>query len=425
MSSRGRKPRSLKEPNHLLRLEREKRGWSQSRLAGEIGTDSSTVSRWERGERGVDFVFQEKLCLLFGKDAIELGFTHLISASNVQLETPQIDEIEAQDMNKSRRDFIKEAVSIALWERLSAALKKPAYVDETLITELKNITESYWSMRANISSHSLLKNVTSHLDSIIELLQYSYTEEIRKPLCSLAGTAAQLLGQMAFDMKDHTSAREYYKVSIEAAQEANDAALYASALGRMSFLFLENNQPEETLTLLEKSHKLAKLSATNVTSAWLFAIEAEAYASMNSSSNQTTACLKALDQAEQAINQTATTTDPYKTGFNRSRLAGYKGVCFVRLNQPEAAISSLNEALSTAGYSSLRRRSRILTDIATAYVLQAEVEEGCKFAHQALDLTQQTKSAMVLQRIHKFRTHVEPWREVQAVKDLDQKLLFF
>lgn len=208
----------------------------------------------------------------------------------------------------------------------------------------------------------------------------------------------------------------------EAAQEANDAALYASALGRMSFLSLENNRPEETLTLLEKSHKLAKLGQTYVTSAWLFAIEAEAYACM---SNQTTACLKALDQAEQEINQTATTTDPYKTGFNRSRLAGYKGVCFVRLNQPEAAISSLNEALSTAGYTSLRRRSRILTDIATAYVLQGEVEEGCKFAHQALDLTQQTKSAMVLQRIHKFRAHVEPWKEAQAVKDLDQKLLFF
>lgn len=424
MSNRGRKPRNLKEPNHLLRLEREKRGWSQSRLAGEIGTDSSTVSRWERGERGVDFIFQEKLCLLFEKDAIELGFTQQISSSNVQLDTPQINEIEAQDMNKSRRDFIKEAMSIALWERLSTALKKPAYVDETLITELKNITESYWNLRANISSHSLIKNVTSHLDSIIELLQYSYAEEIRKPLCSLAGTAAQLLGQMSFDMKDHTSAREYYKVSIEAAQEANDAALYASALGRMSFLFLENNQPGEALTLLEKSHQLAKLSKTNTTSAWLFAIEAEAYASINSSSNQT-ACLKALDQAEQAINQTVTTTDPYKTGFNRSRLAGYKGVCFVRLNQPEAAISSLNEALSTAGYASLRRRSRILTDIATAYVLQGEFEEGCNFAHQALDLTQQTKSAMVLQRIHKFRAHVEPWKEVQAVKDLDQKLLFF
>jgi hypothetical protein len=102
-----------------------------------------------------------------------------------------------------------------------------------------------------------------------------------------------------------------------------------------------------------------------------------------------------------------------------------KGICFVRLNQPEAAVSSLNEALSTAGYSSLRRRSRILTDIATAYVLQGEIEEGCNFAHQALDLTQQTKSAMVLQRIHKFRTYVEPWKEVQAVKDLDQKLLFF
>src|SRR5579859_5766494 len=71
--SRGRKPRSNKGPNTLLRQERERRGWSQSRLAEEIGATSDMVSRWERGERGVDYIYQEKLCNLFGKNTVELG----------------------------------------------------------------------------------------------------------------------------------------------------------------------------------------------------------------------------------------------------------------------------------------------------------------------------------------------------------------
>src|SRR6266699_523310 len=64
----------IREPNNLLRHEREKRGWSQSRLAELIGTDTSMISRWERGARKPDPFYREKLCTLFGKDAVELGF---------------------------------------------------------------------------------------------------------------------------------------------------------------------------------------------------------------------------------------------------------------------------------------------------------------------------------------------------------------
>lgn len=67
--------RKSKQPNNLLRHEREKRGWSQSKLAELIGAaDPTMISRWETGERRPDYSYQEKLCNLFQKDATELGF---------------------------------------------------------------------------------------------------------------------------------------------------------------------------------------------------------------------------------------------------------------------------------------------------------------------------------------------------------------
>lgn len=60
--------------NYLLRYARQERGWSQARLGREIGTGEDVISRWERGERNPSPFFQEKLCLLFGKNARELGF---------------------------------------------------------------------------------------------------------------------------------------------------------------------------------------------------------------------------------------------------------------------------------------------------------------------------------------------------------------
>jgi len=37
------------KPNQRLKRERELRGWSQAKVASEVGTDPATVSRWERG----------------------------------------------------------------------------------------------------------------------------------------------------------------------------------------------------------------------------------------------------------------------------------------------------------------------------------------------------------------------------------------
>ena len=60
-------------PNRRLKQARELRGWSQARLAEMIGTDATTVSRWERGLFIPTPHFREKLCQCFGKNAEELG----------------------------------------------------------------------------------------------------------------------------------------------------------------------------------------------------------------------------------------------------------------------------------------------------------------------------------------------------------------
>ncbi len=61
------------KPKTLLKRERELRGWSQARVAEEIGTTAMNVGRWERGASMPYPHFREKLCVLFGKDAAALG----------------------------------------------------------------------------------------------------------------------------------------------------------------------------------------------------------------------------------------------------------------------------------------------------------------------------------------------------------------
>ena len=65
-------------PNNKLRQERKLRGWSQRRVAEAIGTAEDQVSRWETGATPGKY-YQEALCKLFEKNAVELGFIEPLS----------------------------------------------------------------------------------------------------------------------------------------------------------------------------------------------------------------------------------------------------------------------------------------------------------------------------------------------------------
>ena len=67
----------MKQNHLLLKQERQLRGWSQAKVALEIGTSAKIVSRWECGTSLPSPYFREKLCALFGKDALALGLVPL------------------------------------------------------------------------------------------------------------------------------------------------------------------------------------------------------------------------------------------------------------------------------------------------------------------------------------------------------------
>ena len=61
-------------PNKLLKRERLQHNWSQADLAEKVGASVLSIGRWERGESFPDPIYRQRLCQLFGKSPIELGF---------------------------------------------------------------------------------------------------------------------------------------------------------------------------------------------------------------------------------------------------------------------------------------------------------------------------------------------------------------
>ena len=151
---------------------------------------------------------------------------------------------------------------------------------------------------------------------------------------------------------------------------------------------------------------------------WLAAIRAEVYAHLSDPD----ACDAALNIARMLTEEASLGEDRYATGFNPSRLAGYEGACFVRLRQPDRALPILQQALAFLDPQAIRRQSTLFTDMGIAHAQQGNVQHACQFAIQALAITTQTKSLSVLERVRQVRTELEPWKDMEEVKDLERHL---
>jgi len=108
--------------------------------------------------------------------------------------------------------------------------------------------------------------------------------------------------------------------------------------------------------------------------------------------------------------------------FDYSRFLGYKGTCYLRLEKGSDALAALKEGASSIDTSSVRQRSIILVDSADAYRQLRKIEEASKCAIQALELTDLTKSDLVLQRLLKVRDDMQPWAKTKYVRDLDTQM---
>jgi transcriptional regulator with XRE-family HTH domain len=399
--------------NKELYTARKQNCWSQAVVSEMAQVSTLTYSRWEQGVQQPHPHNLDLLCKAFGKSPEELGF-----------ELSPHDKGK-DDMNRRKMLGLLGAMTGTLLttsdvldsdelDRLIRELENPSSLDATALSSLEGITRHNWQLLyCGVPWPALLGGVLGHLQTITSFLKGSHSTSIEQRLYALASQEAQMAGEIYFDMHNYKQAQDRFTYAIKAAQKAENPALVAVAIGRINVRPSHKEQLQKYLSLLQVAHRLAVPNATITTRAWLAAREAEAQANIGA----TGACYKALEQAEMVSDQRLVGDDPLWTHFSLPSLAGYKGVCYVRLCHPQAQ-DALLEALTSLP----SRKATTLVDLANSYAQSGEVEEACKRAGQALALTEQNKSVNTLQRICDFRPALDTWSTSRYVKDLDQQI---
>ncbi|HEU5382853.1 MAG TPA: BTAD domain-containing putative transcriptional regulator [Ktedonobacteraceae bacterium] len=348
------------------------------------------------------------------------------------------------DMDIARRRMLQQALGVTsaalatpvnalchpeIVERLSRALAKPSTIDEPTLRYLAYRTESYWQDRnsAALASSDLLSYVVEHLQKVLVLLEGPLLPAIRTRICGIIGTTAMLVGALLYDMSYYAEAREFYRAAIKAAQEEINPRLEAIVWGWMSFTWTYEKKPRHALPCIQKARHLAAGSSNRMICAWLAAVEAEIQANLG----DLDACLSAFRDTEALEEHPSSLEDSYWIHFDRSLLAGYKGICFRRFYRKEDATThsflqdaqnSLIEALDRLNPALIRRSPQYHVDIAATYIPQGDIELACNHALQATTIVAQIKAQTVLQRLLTLRKDLEPWKDTQWVKNVDSHM---
>jgi transcriptional regulator with XRE-family HTH domain len=421
-----------------LAAARYNKGWSQEQLAEKIGVTRNTVSAWERGMIDPYPVHVQHLCNVFALSVEDLDLVSddkKATANSVSLQESYVVSTHLslsgfEMLMKSRRQVLQDilnvacvAVTLSPYEllpresrvRLELAKDRSSYLDDEALDDLEAITARYWRLCQN-TSIDILSGLSGHFSNVVQFLKDSHPVAIYEKLCSLASENALILGKTFHEMKEYDLAWSYYKFALKVALDTQNKDLWAASVGRVALLQIYWGEPRQALPMLQEAQRVP-LQSQRIRP-WLSAIEAEIHAGMGHED----ACLRSLEKTKNVTLPAPLDDNFFVTSFDASRAAGYEGACFVRLRKPELALPALEQALTLFDPTSLRRKSTLIADIGTVHAQLGNPEEACRLLSRALDMTMQTKSLVVVQRVCKARNELKRWKQSADVKSLDVQI---
>ena len=231
------------------------------------------------------------------------------------------------------------------------------------------------------------------------------------------------MSRLAFDLNDDDGGWRYHNIAVAYAERAENRVLQAYRFAGMS-LRAGIQHGAQAVRLVDHANGLVPPKVSPGLRAWFSAREASAYSRIG---DQSTA-LHALDRAE-ALAKEADPRDspwPWTHPFGHGGLDGYRGAIAARLKLPEMALPALQAALGTQNPGQVDKyRALVLGDLAMSHLPTGEVEESVRLTGEAFDIGSRLGSYRVLQRFREVRSSLNPYRDVAAVRNLDERIAGF
>jgi hypothetical protein len=222
---------------------------------------------------------------------------------------------------------------------------------------------------------------------------------------------------MSWDSRRQALAQRYYILALRSAKAAGDRAFGANVMASMARQLLYLDHPSDALELVRLARDNSAGYATASVRAMLYTREAWAYAKLG----RTSAFRRATEKAEDTLVDVNLAEDPYWiTYFDQAELHGTTGGRLLELAHhdkqlADETVERVSKAIALRRSGRLRSSALDHIGLAEARLIQGEMGEASRLAHQALALVEQTPSDRVRVKLAGLYQHSNAYTNIPVI----------
>jgi hypothetical protein len=318
-------------------------------------------------------------------------------------------EDTSQEDDTDRRQFLGGSLSV-----LAAAAIPYSDVGDARLLMATSL--SYRQLEQRTPARALAQPVTAHLVLARDLARRADGKQqarLSAAMAEVAGLAAWLHA----DLAEPTRARQFYKMSIGAAHQAQHALLAIYMQGSFAQYATTVGDPVHGLRLLRDASARLPRTAPNTARAWLACLEAVALGHLGDRD-----ALELIDDAERhaSARVSAEPVWPWVFEFDSVKIASYRAITAARLGLPKIAADAFYQA--EAATRSPKQAAIVATEQARAMAAGGQLDHACDLAMTAYDIGCSYDSERVRQAVRDFRASLSPRAPQRITASLDERL---
>ncbi|MFE6860731.1 helix-turn-helix transcriptional regulator [Nocardia sp. NPDC057668] len=403
-----------------IKTRRIEAGLSQRVLATQIGYSRQYVSMTEWEDSNLPSVE-----LIAALDAA-LGARGELVAIRAQANAPRLSfekHVVTGEVGLDAWDERSDAVPLTL-DPVESLVRSKAITEQT-IASFTAVTRLLASQRQSIAPEALVGLIATHRDSVAELFRAAGDDRTRTRLGTLLGETSIVASRLWSAVGDRPMALANCVYARRLADRLGHRLL--SGVARI----FESNLRSDAATLIGAEGDLvsglqllrdaAKFSDSlpPAARARIAAEQAQHYAVLDLRSE----CENRLRVARRAVDDIDdTATSGLFSDWNSTRLRVYEGTCRLFLDEPRKAIAALEPTVRDTDPGNLNVRLAAQVDLASAYALNRELEEGCRLLGETYGSLAAMGNRRGLERARRAVERLEPWRTERPVRELAQRV---
>jgi transcriptional regulator with XRE-family HTH domain len=388
-----------------IRRERDRLGWSQSRLAREVCRTAGIagdpvgrqeISRWETGKRTP----REWLPFL----AAALGVpVEVLTGPSTPAEPPLptlADFLPAEDPLESLVTRMGGRLGVGQVDDLAQRVHGLRLADDFM------------------AGGDLIRPALRELRKAVRMYrEHSYSDLTGRQLLVQIGELAQIAGWIASDAGQHEEAERIYRLGLSAATQAEDRTLAGNLAGSLAYQLSNTGRELEGLDLSRAALDGAGPDAPPKARA-LYNDRVAWAATKAGGSENAQAAMRALGEAGQALaDDSEGVEEPgYLYWVDAGELRVMESRVYTELRRPLRAVPLLRGVLGEYDATHTREMALYLSWLAVAYADANEPEEAAATAERMLTLSADLSSERTAERGRVVLARLAEFRDVPEVR---------